>query len=134
MDTNAPVNSLASFHAVMGPEAVYSACTYSFHTVQAVESDLKLCELIIACSTLLHNTLSACTNHLLVLTNVVLHTEFSQIRHCIGGGGGGGGDSKLRSATKPERAQPFPRFLFPETQNSASSCIPAARLTSLVHN
>ena len=42
MDTNAPVNSLASFHAVMGPEAVYSACTYSFHTVWAAESDLKL--------------------------------------------------------------------------------------------
>ena len=89
MDTNAPVNSLASFHAVMGPEAVYSACTYSFHTVRAAESDLKLCELIIACSTLLHNTLSACTNRLLVLTNVVLHTEFSQIWHRIGGGGGG---------------------------------------------
>ena len=55
------------------------------------EADLKLCELIIACSTLLHNTLSACTNRLLVLTNVALHTEFSQIRHRIGGGGGGGG-------------------------------------------
>ena len=128
MDTNAPVNSLASFHAVMGPEAVYSACTYSFHTVRAAESYLKLCELIIACSTLLHNTLSACTNRLLVLTNLVLHTEFSQIRHRIWEG------SKLRSATKPERARPFPRFLFPETQNSASSCIPAARLTCLVHN
>ena len=132
MDTNTPVNSLASFHAVMGPRAVYLACTYSFHTVRAAESDLKLCELIITCSTLLHNTLSACTNRLLVLTNVVLHTEFSQIRHRIGGGGGGG--SKLRSATKPERSRPFPRFLFPETQNSASSCSTAARLTCLVHN
>ena len=48
MDTNAPVNSLTSFHAVIGPEAVYSACTYSFHTVRAAESDLKLGELIIA--------------------------------------------------------------------------------------
>ena len=37
--TNASVNSLASFHAVMGPQAVYSASlyTYSFHTVRAAQ-------------------------------------------------------------------------------------------------
>ena len=28
VDTNAPVNSLANFHAVMGPQAVYSASLY----------------------------------------------------------------------------------------------------------
>ena len=46
--------------------------------------NLKLREIIIAFSTLSHNTLSACTNRLLVLTNVALHTEFSQIQHRIG--------------------------------------------------
>ena len=35
VDTDAPVNSLASFHVVMGPQAVYSASlSYSFHTVR----------------------------------------------------------------------------------------------------
>ena len=67
---------------------IWPACIYSFHTVQAAQPKT---ELIIACSTLSHNTLSACTNRLLVLTDVVLHAEFSQIRHHIGGGGGGGG-------------------------------------------
>ena len=64
--TNASVNSLASFHAVMEPQAVYSASltTYSFHTRFEL-LNLKLCGLIIACSTLSqHNTLSACTNRL----------------------------------------------------------------------
>ena len=28
VDTNAPVNSLADFHAVMGPQAVYLASLY----------------------------------------------------------------------------------------------------------
>ena len=85
---------------------------------------LNLSELIIACSTLSHNTLSESS---LVLTNVVLYTEFSQIRHRIGGVASWG---RLLN----ERARPFPRFLFPETQNSASSCSPAVRQTCLVHN
>ena len=85
VDTNASVNSLASFHAVMGPQSVYLASLYNYTAfIPFGLLNLKLCELIIACSTLSHNTLSACTNRLLVLTNVVLHTEFSQIRHRIG--------------------------------------------------
>ena len=84
MDTNVSVNCLASFHAVMGPQAVYSASLYITAFIPFRLLNLKLHELIIACSTLSHNTLSACTNCLLVLTNVVLHTEFSKIRHRIG--------------------------------------------------
>ena len=39
MDTNASVNSLASFHAVMGPDRLFirPACIYSFHTVRAAQ-------------------------------------------------------------------------------------------------
>ena len=81
--TNASVNSLANFHAVMGPQAVYSASLYIQLSYRSgCSTHLKLRELIIACSTLSHNTLSESS---LVLTNVVLHTEFSQIRHRIGG-------------------------------------------------
>ena len=74
--TNASVNSLASFHAVMGPQAVCLASLYNTAFIPFGVLNLKLRELIIACSTLSHNTLSACTNHLWCLP-----TEFSQIRH-----------------------------------------------------
>ena len=59
---NASVNSLAGFHAVMGPQAVYSASLYiATAFIPFGLLNLKLRELIIACSTLSHNTLSACS-------------------------------------------------------------------------
>ena len=55
---HASVNSLT---AVIGPWAVRPACT-AFMLFRLL--NLKLCELIIACGTLSHNTLSACTSRL----------------------------------------------------------------------
>ena len=66
---HASVNSLASFHPVIGPRAVCSPACTAFILFGLL--NLKLRELIITCCTLSHNTLSTCTCRLLVLTNVV---------------------------------------------------------------
>ena len=72
VDTNASVNSLASLHGVMGPQAVYSASLYSFHTVQAAQPKIR--ELIIAYSTLSHKTF-----HVVVRQGMcVLHRQLSR--------------------------------------------------------
>ena len=65
---HASVNILARFHAVRAMGCLFGQL-YSIHTIRAAQP-IELRELVIACGTLL-NTLSACTSHLLVLTNVV---------------------------------------------------------------
>ena len=83
--TNASVNSLASFHAVMGPRAVYSANLYiqlSYRSGCSI--NLKLRELIIACSTL-------CRNRLCCLPTWYYTQSSLKFGTALGGRGGGGG-------------------------------------------
>ena len=58
---HASVNNLASFHAVRVMDCFSASLYISFHTVW-----LPNLELMIACSTLSHNILSACTSRLLI--------------------------------------------------------------------
>ena len=80
---HASVNSLT---AVIGPWAVRPACT-AFMPFRLL--NLKLCELIIACGTLSHNTLSACISRLLYLTTWYKHprdrtvANVSQFQLCV---------------------------------------------------
>ena len=101
MDTNASVNSLASFHAVMGPQAVYSASLYSYTAfITFMLLNLKLRELIFAF--VVHSQTISCQLVLIVFWCLpTWHYTQSSLKFgtALGGGGGGGG-SKLRSGTK----------------------------------
>ena len=101
--TNASVNSLASFHAVMGPRAVYSANLYiqlSYRSGCSI--NLKLRELIIACSTL-------CRNRLCCLPTWYYTQSSLKFGTALGGRGGGGGGGGGRGAPEPVPQVPRPQ-------------------------